>query len=1105
MPTTADDERPTPRDGGSASASVLDGRAPTGRDPGLETASAADSSIFLGAPVFSAPRPVGNDDPTRTQTRAPDSAAAPPSTSSAAVERLPAPLQYRDPERYQVVAEHGRGGLGRVYRARDRELGRDVALKELLHRGTSSELRFFREALITARLEHPSIVPVHEAGRWPDGTPFYAMKLVAGRPLKEVLEECKTLDDRLALLPNVIAVADAIAYAHDRKIIHRDLKPSNVMVGEFGETVVIDWGLAKVIDGDDDVVGSHDEPARRSPAGDGVTVAGSVLGTPAFMAPEQARGEPVDERADVYAIGAILEVLLTGSRPTPRSRNERPRVRGYDDLAAIAAKCTEARPADRYRTARDLAADLRLYVGGARVHAQRYSLARLLWLWVRRHRTRAIAALAAIVACLVTGTVAFFSILAERDRAEHNRRLAEASSQRSEAERLHAVESLANLTLARDPTAAYGLIQELPDLPATQLLRSRAIAGGVAERIIPFKGKAIYNITPLSAEKAVVITDDRHLSGVDLQTGDKRLLAEGTTRPIRLVTSGETVFYTAHAENAGISLVEQTFAGPAHVVATVETLPREIVLGQHGHYWLDPQSRLYEHSAADGRVVLVAENVSQVGARDADGVWCTSDGGLFAKADSAPRKIGACAPSVRFLWAGSYLVFGSAPNEVSLLGPGNQIEGTAKVRDTPQPDRDYNVASSGLLTFVDSSGHGGYVVSGQGLHTLRNEFDRPPLTVGAGGRFASWSLGDGRIFIIDVVEGTQWIQQAHDSGDVLAVTTDSGLIATSALGAIRVWSPPAHRVSLLARGATGVWRVSLNPQQTQAVMNSNSQTAQLLTLGAQSATLDTLHRHDAAVGSTAWCGASACSGGWDSTLRCTDPNAGTEVIKHVPSMVRWLTPGIGRCYMSLADGSVWASDGAAPLYSHASEAYLIAYDPSDGLLASLDISGTLLVFDTRTSTIVARREHVGSLSHLSWEGPSLWTASDGEIRRWRRSGAELVIEEAYAPPEGALQLAVSPDFLAADVGPVLWIRNRHDGRVAELDFHAGITSLTLSADSQELAVATDTGEVHLLSPSTVGARASFMVAKNVKYMFFVAERLLAFAFDGTVYAIPSVR
>src|SRR3954466_6828416 len=123
--------------------------------------------------------------------------------------------QFRNPDRYHIMGEHGRGGLGRVSRAHDRELGRDVAVKELISRNPVDEIRFLREALITARLEHPGIVPVHEAGRWPDGTPFYAMKLVSGRSLRDLIAE-RPVEARIGLLHHVIAVADAIAYAHGR-------------------------------------------------------------------------------------------------------------------------------------------------------------------------------------------------------------------------------------------------------------------------------------------------------------------------------------------------------------------------------------------------------------------------------------------------------------------------------------------------------------------------------------------------------------------------------------------------------------------------------------------------------------------------------------------------------------------------------------------------------------------------------------------------------------------------------------------------------------------------------------------------------------------------
>ena len=154
------------------------------------------------------------------------------------------PLRPVDVERYEVANEGalGEGGLGTVLRARDKRLNRWVAIKLLRRLSLEHERRFFYEAELTAGLEHPAIVPVHDVGRWHSGEPFYAMKLVEGKSLRELAEECTTLDARLPLLVNLLTVCDALGFAHARGVIHRDLKPSNVMVGQFGETMVIDWG-----------------------------------------------------------------------------------------------------------------------------------------------------------------------------------------------------------------------------------------------------------------------------------------------------------------------------------------------------------------------------------------------------------------------------------------------------------------------------------------------------------------------------------------------------------------------------------------------------------------------------------------------------------------------------------------------------------------------------------------------------------------------------------------------------------------------------------------------------------------------------------------------
>ena len=236
-------------------------------------------------------------------------------------------LPVVDPSHYSILGELARGGLGRILRARDLRLDRPVALKEMLTPAREADPRFIAEALFTARLQHPAIVPVYEAGRWPGGEPFYSMKLVSGRSLAEVIAERHTLEERLALLPHVLAVTEAMAYAHSERIIHRDLKPANVLVGDFGETVVIDWGLAKDLSREEGPR-PGERPFPAPPGADGaLTHVGTVMGTPAYMPPEQAAGQPVNERADVVRAGLLKQGTLEGDdgNATPRAMSDVPR------------------------------------------------------------------------------------------------------------------------------------------------------------------------------------------------------------------------------------------------------------------------------------------------------------------------------------------------------------------------------------------------------------------------------------------------------------------------------------------------------------------------------------------------------------------------------------------------------------------------------------------------------------------------------------------------------------------------------------------------------------------------------------------------------------
>jgi WD40 repeat protein len=445
--------------------------------------------------------------------------------------------RIRDPERYRIIGEHARGGLGCVTRAHDRELGRDVAIKELISRGNISEVRFMREALITARLEHPGIVPVHEAGRWPDGTPFYAMKLVAGRPLRDLIAERTTVEQRIGLLHHVIAVADAIAYAHGRNIIHRDLKPANVIVGDFGETVVIDWGLAKDLRAPDDTVaGASPQPDRH----DGLTTTGNVLGTPAYMAPEQRRGERVDQRADVFAIGAMLWELCAPEKVPPADLGVRRRMlrrAGVDaDLIAIIEKALEADPARRYPHASAIAADLKAFKAGARISARGYSLFALLGHWARRHRGPAISIAAASAVALSGGALYVHNIAAERDRAEaSNNRLI-----------LEQVDRL----LQSDPSAAVDLLRTYRGRDAQQLamLEAKAQGLGVAVTRVQPHTQVIYMAQPLADGTLLTLGDD----GTVVKTapdGHSRIIARGVA-PQYVFAYNEARHLLAYACNA---------------------------------------------------------------------------------------------------------------------------------------------------------------------------------------------------------------------------------------------------------------------------------------------------------------------------------------------------------------------------------------------------------------------------------------------------------------------------------------------------------------------------------------------------------------------------
>src|SRR6185369_4598102 len=314
--------------------------------------------------------------------------------SDNAIARLRAAVESPDLEgsRYHLLDKLGQGGMGGVYRVEDSILGRQVAMKVVAMPDSTSSLadRLLREAQIIARLEHPGIVPVHDVGTLPDGRVFYTMKLVQGKRLDAHAAELGTIPERLRLVQKV---CDAVSFAHARGVLHRDLKPQNVMVGPFGEVLVMDWGLSKIIREQEATRPSDSSPILSSVSIQDGTSHGSVLGTPGYMSPEQERGDntAIDERSDVFSWGAILQFLATdlahSANPVARPRA----------LTAIIKKATAVQPSNRYQDVADLSSDLSAYLDGLPVQAYPEGVFVGIWRWVVRNRVWLLMVLAYLI------------------------------------------------------------------------------------------------------------------------------------------------------------------------------------------------------------------------------------------------------------------------------------------------------------------------------------------------------------------------------------------------------------------------------------------------------------------------------------------------------------------------------------------------------------------------------------------------------------------------------------------------------------------------------------------------------------------------------------
>jgi hypothetical protein len=461
-----------------------------GGDPRLTLAHVADAG------ARDALRSLGDEDVNKSIS------SLPPAAGYVLLETTDHPSGQRS--RYTLTRLHGEGGLGQVWVGHDNDLDREVAIKQIKPgRAAHPEMfrRFLKEAKITGQLEHPNIVPVYELGRGADDQqPFYAMRFVRGRTLREAIAEyhakrrAGTEDplDRPRLLQSFISVCQAINYAHEHGVIHRDLKPANVVLGRYGEVVVLDWGLAKV-------VGQAEESATRISSDDApadATQAGQALGSPAYMAPEQAEGriDLVDRRTDIYGLGAMLFEILTGRAPhggigtsgllrriaageTPLARGVNPTV--PPPLEAVCARAMARDRAARYESPAALAEDVQRWLADEPVKAYPEPLRARIGRKLRRHRGLVAAAAVVLVSVAAVSSVLAAEIYREKVRAEGAETTARTEKEKAEAAEQVALQQ-SDVAIEALDNVIMEVQAELKDTPGSYVSRQQIIKMAMA-------------------------------------------------------------------------------------------------------------------------------------------------------------------------------------------------------------------------------------------------------------------------------------------------------------------------------------------------------------------------------------------------------------------------------------------------------------------------------------------------------------------------------------------------------------------------------------------------------------------------------------------------
>lgn len=987
------------------------------------------------------------------------------------------------PARYQILGKVAQGGLGKILKAFDPRLNRSVALKEPLSNADEDRARFLREAHITARLQHPSIIPVYELGAWPSGKPFYSMKMVSGRPLQEIISEKKTLAARLTLLPQIIAVADAVAYAHSERIVHRDLNPSNILIGPFGEAVVIDWGLG--LDLSEMERGPERrlfalstiskkpalvDAARKRNLRASVTEDGAVMGTAQYMSPEQARGERVDERADVYAIGAILYHLLAGIPAYPGSDSlrivERVRRRAPvalekrqpavpKDLLAIVKKAMKRDIAKRYRNAIELAEDLKRFQTGQLVSAHYYTNAALVRRWIQKHKLPVIVTAFSIVALAAVALIGLSRVLLERNIAQHEKAVADNRSVELEEQKellqksrndlfLYQVES----ALDRDPTAAVGLLKNYPEA-ARQMKNGskvafKAVSEGVARHV--FAAELAFAFSP---DGAFLASGKRNgeLSVWNLDTGKRALVLShpGVGETVKFSPDGRSLVSYGPTETKFwltdlVTGKTRTFEGHQASVYDVDFSPdgRWIVSASADH-----TVRLWERDTGFSQVRIGHQGLVYR-------VRFAPTGEYFVSAawDGTVRTWSTSNRSSQVLKAeGAILALAISRQGKRIATTGT--DGVLRVWDLPsghltllrgQPRPVSSVAFSADGNLVATGGHDSTVrlwsLPTRQTRVLHGHSGRvSSVAFSPDGRFLLSAGQDQVVRLWDVSSGNRVFSFRGHQTEIerVAFSPDGKMFASQAFeNHVRVWKTPT-RLSRTLHGSTdGIFDLSLSPDGTRLATAGRSDSVRIW----QTETGESL------------------------ALKGTDPFV--YRVQFSPDAKFLASAGFD------TDLRLWelSTGKTRTLRGHKSGIWDLAFSFKSDRLASAGRDGVIRVANLTSGETQEFRGHEGEVRSIAYSPSGEWIASggaDSTVRLWSVStGSNRLLDTSK---DGIFKVAFSPDgrLLAWATGEglvKLWSSDTE--QILTFVGHAGpVRSLSFSPNGLLLATAGEDRTVRL--------------------------------------------